>query len=467
LQKQPVVQESLFVNDPSDTIAAIATGPGEAGIAIVRISGPDSLAVADRIFSCSGAPPSKRTAGSFVHGFVKAGDIRLDEAILLVMRAPQSYTREEVVEIQCHGGRMPAARILQAVLEQGVRLAEPGEFTKRAFLNGRIDLVQAEAVMDLIKATTDRSAAAAMEQLEGRLSRVFNNGYDELVAACADLEAALDFSDEEVPAALVPSVLARLHHVEARINDALNTWEEGHLLRDGARVVISGKPNVGKSTLLNALLGKNRAIVSSVPGTTRDTIEETMILEGISIRLVDTAGLRHTSCEVEKEGVERARSHMQRADIHLHVIDASKSLDEEDLKNLSDLKPENTIIVQNKTDIGLVLNQPVIGKFTCIKSQLIYNEGLVDIKRSITANLRILPVINQHAVISERHKKFLEKTIDEISEAIKLLECYLDDYLVVSISLLRSAIDCLGQITGKIYYEELLNSIFSRFCIGK
>ncbi|MFH1970721.1 MAG: tRNA uridine-5-carboxymethylaminomethyl(34) synthesis GTPase MnmE [Verrucomicrobiota bacterium] len=455
------------MNDPSDTIAAIATAPGEAGIAIIRISGAESLTVADRIFSHAGEPPSHRAPGAFMRGFVKSDGHIIDEALLLVMRTPHSYTREDVVEIQCHGGFVSARRILQTILAIGVRLAEPGEFTKRAFLNGRIDLVQAEAVLDLIRAQSDRSAAAAVEQLEGSLSASFNDVYDNTLRVCADLEAALDFSEDDAPPALIPESIVQAHKILEQINDMLATWEEGHLLREGALVVISGRPNVGKSTLLNALLGRNRAIVSPVPGTTRDTLEEMIILEGIPIRLVDTAGLRTTTCAIEQESIRRARSHMQKADLHLYIIDASKPLDSEDGSHLKSLKAEKSIVIINKIDLGALIQEKDTAGFINIKAQLNSGKGLKEIQNRIIEQLGLTYSGQPHAAIAERHNEILQKSYTDIKEALKILASGQDESIVLAVSHLRFAIESLGQITGKIYHAELLNSIFSRFCVGK
>lgn len=455
------------MNDQSDTIAAVATASGEAGIAIIRISGADSLKIADRIFSCKGKPPSGRPPGVFIRGLIKSNELVLDEVILLIMCAPRSYTREDVVEIQCHGGFIAARRILQVILSQNVRLAEPGEFTKRAFLNGRIDLVQAEAVMDLIRAQSDRSAEAAIEQLEGRVSHLINDIYDKTIRVCANLESCIDFSEDEMPETLIFDELVNLRVILEQIQDMLETWEEGRFLRDGALVVISGRPNVGKSTLLNALLGKNRAIVSPIAGTTRDTLEETIVLEGISIRLVDTAGLRHTTCAIEQEGVKRARSHMQKADLHLYIIDASKPLESEDRDNLLTLNAKKSIVILNKADLGLEVHEKDIGGLVCIASQLITNKGLKEIKKRIIEILGLTYSGQPHATISERHKKILQRSYNDIKEAIKILESEQEAGVVLAVSRLRFASETLGQITGRIYHSELLNSIFTRFCIGK
>ena len=276
----------------------------------------------------------------------------IDEVIILIMRAPRSYTGEDVVEIQGHGGHVVARRILRRVLDGGARLAEPGEFTQRAFLNGRMDLLQAEAVLDLVRAKSDRAAVAALEQLEGSLSSRFNQVYDQLLAAATDVEASLDFPDDELPQTDTQEIIAHLRTAREEMAQLMTGWDEGHILRDGATVVISGKPNVGKSTLMNTLLGRDRSIVSPIPGTTRDTIEEGLILDGFPVRMVDTAGLRETDCVVEKEGVRRTVMQMERADLHLHMLDASRPMDEQDRAQVESLDADRCIIVLNKVDLG-------------------------------------------------------------------------------------------------------------------
>ncbi len=450
-----------------DTIAAPATAPGEAGIAIIRISGPASLAIADALFAGAPPPPSARSPGAFLHGRIRGADGIVDEVILLVMRAPHSYTREDVVEIQCHGGAIPARRILQAVLAAGARLAEPGEFTRRAFLNGRIDLLQAEAVLDLIRARSDRAATAAMEQLEGKLSRSFANIYDELLAVSAEIEGCLDFSEDDPPPPVIPDVIARLADAKDRMTALLDTWEEGHRLREGALVVISGKPNVGKSTLLNMLLGKDRAIVSAVPGTTRDTIEETLVLNGIPLRLVDTAGLRETSCEIESEGVRRARRQMRQADIHLHVMDVSQAFDDEDRSNLGELDPKHSLLILNKSDLEHKLQISGQEGFTTFMSCLLSGSGLDEIMKAVIEKIGSVSVQPPHAVISERHRQLLVSASQEIGNALSMLKTGNEELLVLAGSHIRSAMEALGQVTGKQYHPELLNAIFSKFCIGK
>lgn len=455
-----------------DTIAAIATAPGEAGIAIVRMSGPGSLVIANKVFRARGPRPSERPANTFLRGFIHSpvgidSDRDADEVILLIYRAPRSYTREDVVEIQGHGGRMCAKRILRAVLDAGARVAEPGEFTKRAFLNGRIDLLQAEAVADLIQAHSQRAAAAALEQLEGKLSASFGAIYDSLVEIAADLEATLDFPEEELPVSTMPAILARLDGITRDLRGLFATWEEGHLLREGVLVVISGKPNVGKSTLLNCLLGTDRAIVTDVAGTTRDIIEEQIVLDGVVLRLVDTAGLCVSNCTIEREGVQRAHAYLEKADINVYVIDCSRKLDVEDRRWLETLEPGKTIITLNKSDLGQRIRADEIEGFSVIVCSLIRGEGVSDLKEAILKKLGIDREVAPHAVISERHRQFVQNALNALDDAVNLLRTGKEEIIVVAAGSLRSALESLASITGKVYDDEMLNNIFSRFCVGK
>jgi len=460
-----------IVNTSSDTIAAISTAPGEAGIAIVRVSGPASLDIADRIFKGNAPLPSKRPAGTFVHGFVgTSGDgntADLDEVILLIYRAPRSYTREDVVEFQGHGGRACAKRVLRMVLEAGARPAEPGEFTKRAFLNGRIDLLQAEAVADLISARSDRAASAAVEQLEGRLSDSISNIYEFMVNAAADLEASLDFPEEDLPPALIQGASEQIDFAGKRLGELLATWGEGRLLREGALVVISGKPNVGKSTLLNCLLETRRAIVTDEPGTTRDTIEEEFILEGVPLRLVDTAGLRESENIVEREGVQRAQALIKKADLNLMMFDSSTRLECDDLSRLKLSNPEECIIVLNKSDLGHKIDAKDFDGFSTVSCSLLNGTGITEMKSAIAEKLGIRDFGAPHAAISERHRHIIQEALGKLNEVSKVLSPDSEELLVPVISTLRSAIEALGTITGKNYDNSLLDNIFRRFCIGK
>ncbi len=458
------------MNAISDTIAAVSTAPGEGAIAIIRLSGPESIPVADRIFRCSAPLPSERPAPAVIYGHVVSGTKIIDEALLLVMRAPHSYTREDVVEIQCHGGSLSAKRILGVILRQKVRLAEPGEFTRRAFLNGRLDLLQAEAVMDLISAQTERGAALAVEQLEGLLSNSFTEVYDNILGSCADLEATLDFIEDELPDSFMPAVTGRLADALNKIDYMIGTWDEGHIIREGALVVISGKPNAGKSTLLNALLGRDRVIVSPIPGTTRDVIEEKLVINGIPIRLVDTAGLRESECSLEQDGVRRAKNQIEKADLNLHVIDASKTLDTdyENMEiNMGFLDPVKTIIVFNKIDLGFKADPGIFKKHKKIQSQLAVNKGVTEIKSAIVSKLGIRKVNLHQFVISERHKQILIASRSDLVEAIEMIKSGDETFIVPAVSKLKNVLENISMAIGKKYHHDLLDLIFNRFCIGK
>jgi len=451
----------------TDTIAAISTAPGEAGIAVIRVSGPQSLAVADKIFKCRPPLPSGKKAGALLYGHVVDSGRVIDEAILLIMRAPHSYTREDVVEFQCHGGTIASKRILRTILKHNVRPAEPGEFTKRAFLNGRIDLLQAEAVMDMIKAQTDKGADLALEQLRGRLSCSLEDIYGDMLRACADIEASLDFMDDELLPSFYKSIQKRLANAQRKIKDLIGTYDEGHIIKDGALVVITGKPNVGKSSLLNALLGKERVIVSPVPGTTRDTIEEHVVIKGIPVRLVDTAGLRHSKCEIEKEGVRRARTAISGADLILYVIDGSKNLSAGELKSILGIPDNKLIIVKNKTDIGNRNLPESLRLIRVSETQLIYNKGLTNLKKTLANKLHASKRHISNVVISERHRHILITADRLMTDAIEMMKKSDESLLAIIAQKLRQASEQIGGLTGKNFYSEMLNSIFNRFCVGK
>lgn len=460
--------------NPGDTVAAIATAPGEAGISIVRISGPATYTIADQIFRSRGAPPSKRRPFTFAYGhIVDAGGYTIDDVLLLFMRAPRSYTGEDQIEIHGHGGAVASQRILRRALEAGARLAGPGEFTRRAFLNGRLDLVQAEAVLDLIKARSERAAKAAVEQLSGSISTALHEIYDEAIAAHADLEATMDFPEDELPEAVMDDILRRIGEIKNRTDRLLATWSEGRMLREGALVVIAGRPNVGKSTLMNALLGQNRAIVSDIPGTTRDTIEEGYVLNGIPLRLVDTAGLRDTECLVEREGIRRSHDHLQKADVTIYMLDASTGITAEDDDNLRRLSPGSTLLIWNKIDLPSAATASSTSVSSTFNHQLrlsLRDGQAVSIIRNHLSEViggSYREGADQQAVISERHRSILSGFRDQIEKAKALVAMRQEDRIPLASAHLRDGLETLGTATGRVYHQELLNSIFSRFCIGK
>lgn len=451
-----------------DTIAAIATPPGEGGIAIIRVSGPQSLSVANRIFRCKGAPPGDRPGGTFVFGCVVDGEEHIDDALCLIMRGPRSFTGEDTVELHGHGGAIAARRILRAAIQAGARLAEPGEFSRRAFLNGKIDLVQAEAILDLIRARTDRAAGAAVEQLEGILSKQINSLYDQALAVASDLEASLDFPEDELPEVVMNGIRDRIDAICRDTRALLATWEEGHLLREGATIVIAGRPNAGKSTLMNALLGKDRAIVSPIPGTTRDVIEEAFVLDGIPVRLVDTAGLHNAQCEIEREGIRRSRKQLERADLFLYVVDASLPLHEEDESMLHVLDAERLVTVANKIDLGRTANASIPESLRLVETCVVAGTGLSELKSAITERLTSrMGDTPHHAAVSERHRALLAAFLERLEDARRLVSSSGDEALVPAAAQMKDALLSLGRITGRMYEDELLDAIFSRFCIGK
>jgi tRNA modification GTPase len=452
-----------------ETVAAVATAPGPAGIAIVRLSGPDAWAIAARVAQPPQPLPDWAAAvGRALHvrfAHPHSGET-LDDGLLLVFRAPRSYTGEDVVELQGHGGSVASRRLLEAVLAAGARPAPPGEFTRRAFLNGRLDLTQAEAVLDLIQARTDRAAQAARAQLDGRLGAEIRAHYATLAAIAADIEALLDFSEEEVPDGFLQEADARLARLLEPLQALIGSWHAGHLLREGALVVISGRPNVGKSSLLNALLGRDRAIVSEQPGTTRDSIEESLVLERFLVRLVDTAGLRETACAIEAEGVARAGALVEQADLNLHLLDGSRALDAEDGRQLARLSPTRTLLAVNKSDLPPRLDREALDGWQAVSISARAGHGLAALREALAGRLGLPGAVATGAEVAARHREELERAAEAISEARRLLGGAADG-LVLAAQRLRTAALALARITGSVWSKDLLDAVFSRFCVGK
>jgi tRNA modification GTPase len=456
---------------PSDTIAALATAPGAGAIAIVRVSGPDTYVLADHLFRCPAPRPSMRAAGTFVHGQIvnpANGEI-IDDALLLVFRAPHSYTGEDSVEIQCHGGSQAAKRILAALLASSARQAEPGEFTKRAFLNDKLNLTQAEAVLDLIHARSERAARLATAQLEDALGIRIRALYDSLLATAADIESMLDFPDDELPQSVPNDVGTRLSSITVEIQALLDTWHEGHVLREGARIVIAGAPNVGKSTLLNLLAGRDRAIVSPHPGTTRDTIEESVTLHGYPIQLIDTAGLRDAPCEIEQEGIRRTHHALSHADLCLCLVDASRPLSAEEQSFLAAHDPQKTLVLLNKIDLGQCIWPESLPGIDSLSVSLQKSPKTTEIVEKIMQKVLHKPSGgDQEALaISERHRNSLFAAMDDVKSAIHRLQSGMEIDFLPAANHVRAALDSIGFIFGKNCTEEMLNTIFSRFCVGK
>ena len=435
-----------------DTIAAIATAPGRGGVAIVRVSGPDAFAVAARLTGEEGRGMRDEGRGvRFARLFHPASSPTphppslIDECVVLSFRAPRSYTGEDVVEFQCHGGTVTPRRVLEACFAAGARLARRGEFTERAFLNGKLDYDQAESVLDLVDAKTDRAADAALEGLSGRKRREDRALYDEALAISADLEHALDIDEGELPEDFLPSVTSRVVRLASEIQTALRRAREGKLLREGALVVLAGPPNAGKSSLMNALLEENRAIVSDTPGTTRDSIEEWLDLDGWPIRLTDTAGLRESGDAIEAEGVKRAEDLIAKADV---VIG---------LEGSGGLGGSRAIRVHAKCDLGRGEGLNVSAKT---------GEGLDELKRAIVTKLEATFVAPSQTSDDHRQSVLLEVS-SILSSLLASPSSLSSSDPVLLANAVRSAAERLGTLVGATYSDDLLENLFSRFCVGK
>jgi tRNA modification GTPase len=451
-----------------DTIAAISTPLGEGGIAIIRMSGPMAFAIADWIFVSRRGKPSEFPTHTIHFGTIGHNSDLVDQVMLTVMRAPRTYTAEDVIEINCHGGLLTANNILSLCLQHGAQLAEPGEFTKRAFLNGRIDLTQAEAVMDLIRAKTDRAHGAAAHALEGHLATKINKVRDRLLTTLAHVEAHLDFPDEDITPDTREQLLANTESTLEFLQKLLATAHEGKILRDGIAVAIIGRPNVGKSSLMNALLGQDRSIVTPIPGTTRDSIEEIANIRGIPVRLTDTAGIRKPRGTIEEIGVQRSRKSLAQSTLVLHVIDSSRPFCAGDDKLADHCAGKQTIIVLNKIDLPRKLIIPEkFPRERCVKVSATRGDGLELLKNkieSLTWSGAVAPgefdvaVNERHADAIRRAIKSLVAAVDEISRNASL------DLVSQQ---LRIGLDAIGEVVGKTTTEDIVNKVFSTFCIGK
>jgi tRNA modification GTPase len=440
-----------------DTIAAISSPPGEGAIAVLRVSGPEAITLARGIFPARGPLLPRK-----LHfGVLAENGERLDEGLLAVFPAPHSYTGENMAEIHCHGGVLVSARILEALLRAGARAADPGEFTRRAFLNGKMDLTQAEAVMDVIRASTPRALRAAGEQLAGRLGAEVETLRAALVGVVAHLEAYIDFPEEGIAPHVGAELLADLRAARDQITRLLDTAREGRILREGVRLVLCGRPNAGKSSLLNRLLGFERAIVSEIPGTTRDTIEEFASLRGLPFRITDTAGLRETDDRVEQEGVARARQAISAADVVVHVIDCT----EPD----ADAVREGEIVVLNKSDLltaaEIAQRREQMVHALAVSSRT--GDGLPALVDAIVQAARgsAAPEAPTLAAINARHQACLSRAREFLDQAAADLAAGADPELVAVP--LRAALDAVGEIVGVTDIEDILGRIFSTFCIGK
>lgn len=455
------------------TIAAIATAPGEAGIGIVRISGDKAIDILKKVFKPKrdiGVDRIPARTAVYGHAIGKDGVI-LDEVLAIVMRKPYSYTTEDVVEIHCHGGIVPVKRIMDEVLRNGAEIAEPGEFTKRAFLNGRIDLAQAEAVIDVITSKTETGLNAALNQLEGDLSKAIRDLMDQLVSMLAHIEASIDFPEHDIEEVTVASIKGMLAEARAKAASLVESFDEGKIVRDGLRTAIIGRPNVGKSSLLNVLLKENRAIVTEVPGTTRDIIEEYLNIGGVLIRLIDTAGIRETEDIVERIGVERTREAISNSDLVIFVLDASSPLLQEDEEIIELINKKKVIAVLNKIDLGLKADRSRIavlfGQENVIDMSVKDRVGIDKLEDRIKALVfhGKLSISKNSMVTSIRHKNLLDRALENMDKALASID---EEVPVDLVSVdIREAWRNLGAITGDTVEEDIMNEIFGKFCIGK
>lgn len=463
-----------MANSENDTIAAISTPVGEGGISIIRISGEDAVVVAKRLYR--GSKDLAQVASHTInYGHIVDPDTgaEVDEVMVSVMRSPHTYTCEDVVEINCHGGLLATNRILQLVLSYGARMAEPGEFTKRAFLNGRIDLSQSEAVMDLIRAKTDKSMKVALNQLDGDLSRLIRHLRQDILDVLAQVEVNIDYPEYDAVEEMTTKMLKeKALDIQQRIQALLKTAKQGKVLREGLATAIIGRPNVGKSSLLNTLLHEDKAIVTDVAGTTRDVIEEYVNVDGVPLKLIDTAGIRDTDDTVEKIGVERSKRALDAADLILLLIDSSAPLTAEDRELLTATHGKQRIVILNKTDLPRQVDLDELKKLTdgdaLIETSIVKHEGMDQLGQQISKmffNEGIESSQNNVMVTNARHIGLLHQANAALSDVLKGINAGMPVDLV-QIDMTRCW-DLLGEITGDSYQDELLDQLFSQFCLGK
>lgn len=462
-----------LLND--DTIAAISTPPGEGGIAVLRISGPESLSILKKIFKPGGDKDKSHfeTHKMFYGSIIDPEtDNRIDNVMSVYFQSPKSYTGEDTVEIYSHGGNIVPNSILKLLIKAGARPADPGEFTKRAFLNGKIDLTQAEAVANIIHAQTDTGLRYAEKQLEGKVSEKINILKEQILDILADIEAHVDFPEEGIEESVKDNILHSCKNILTELDTLIKTYERGKIFKDGVNTAILGKPNVGKSSLLNQLLNMERAIVSPVAGTTRDFIEEVIDLNGIPLKVIDTAGIRATTDEIEKLGVDLSDKKAQEAEFIIIVIDGSSTPDNDDLEVLNRRDNKKCVIVLNKSDLGINLSEEFLkqipGELPVAEISALNGEGIEEL-RTLIYNTIIESENNTESsetVLTDlRHKHSLQSCKKHITSFIKLLKREESpEFLALD---LRVTLDSLGEITGEVTTEELLGKIFSKFCIGK
>ena len=453
-----------------DTIAAISTPRGEGGIGIVRISGKEALDILCEIFK----PKSSRNVSelksyTITYGHIYDGDKLIDEVLVSVMKAPNTYTREDIVEINCHGGYLITQKVLELVLKSGAKIAEPGEFTRRAFLNGRLDLTQAEAVIDLIHGKTDKSISLSLNNLRGDLRDQINHLKKILLDVAAHVNVVLDYPEEGVDEPIPEHLIIELHNVKDTITKLVESYDKGKMIKEGIKTAIVGKPNVGKSSLLNSILREERAIVTSIAGTTRDTIEEIINIKGIPLIMVDTAGIRKTQDEVENIGVQKSKKMLKEADLVLFVLDSSRDFSDEDREIYDSIESEKVIGILNKIDMEKKLDITNLTKVKkWIEISALENIGIDTLENEIynfILSENIEDSSEKLIITNIRHKSALEKTKKSIENIFETIDMgYPMDLIAVD---LNDALDSLSEVTGEISSEDLLDHIFSNFCVGK
>lgn len=457
-----------------DTIAAISTVIGESGIGIVRISGSNAKNILDQIFKSKYNSDSSSMANrQLVYGHIynPASGAIVDEVMCVYMKAPNTYTREDIVEIQCHGSVVSVRKILSLVISLGARPADPGEFTKRAFLNGRIDLSQAEAVIDVIKAKSDISFRTAVKHLDGSISKKIKFLRTRLMDILIQLAVNIDYPDEDIEELTYNELIDSLKSIGDEIDKLIDSSQIGRIISEGLRVAIVGRPNVGKSSLLNALLGEERAIVTEIPGTTRDTIEEGLDLKGIPLYIADTAGIRNTNDPIELLGIERSKLALEKADLIIFMIDASSPLGHEDFEIADNIADRKSIVILNKMDLGKVITMEdlidIIPSAKFIDTSILLEKGIDELKNTIESLVyEGLVIQNDDDIITNiRHKNLLEEARKDINDGM-IMACQLEalDFIEVDI---RHAWELLGDILGETVSEDIIDAVFERFCLGK
>ena len=452
-----------------DTIAAISTPRGEGGIGIIRISGDKSFEILDKIFNTKN-PNRDLGFYKFNYGFIHDNGKIVDEVMAVRMKAPKTYTCEDVVEINCHGGHLISEKVLEIVLKNGARHAEQGEFTKRAFMNGRIDLSQAEAVMDIIQGKTEKSISLSLEQLRGDLRDKIGSFKKALLDVTAHVNVVLDYPEEGIDDPLPSNLKENLENVYAEADRLISSYDKGKKIKEGIKTVIAGKPNVGKSTLLNSLLKEERAIVTHIPGTTRDVIEEIINIKGIPLVLTDTAGIRKTEDIVENIGVEKSKKFIENADLVLLVLDASRELESEDREVIQEIQNNNkkTIVLLNKIDLERKIELDEFGLENILEISAKDNIGIEDMEERIYSYIveeKVEDSSEKLIITNIRHKTALEKTKDAIRNIFETIDAGMPMDLI-SVDL-KEALDSLSEITGEISSEDILDHVFGNFCVGK